>query len=397
MKRRKQSYEAAFKGSLAAALARLNQRVPEAEVCRLCNRLERLHAPHVDLWLANTPPCKLPDIAHELLARCRHNLLVDDPSASLARAQLALLVAEASLEQSSLPTLSQDQVAEALGWVANALRRQEKYAGARYSWSLSFRRLTLGSHDPLLRADLLFRRSSLNIDVGDFQQARLDLAEAEESFYQLGEAHEAARARLQLGRAELYAGHAHLGFKAYTAALRDLDPEREPLLRLFAMEGSLFALVEMGATWLAFGLSDAAEPFFEELAPVPVLRRFRWLRGRLLGINGYLHEARTYLESVRLELIEAGQLVDASVCALDLASVYAGLRKPDTQRALAEEMLPIFNSAGLEREALAAVLVYVDAARNYRASRELMKSVLAKIDPFRKPKPKGRIDGAGEG
>jgi hypothetical protein len=183
-----------------------------------------------------------------------------------------------------------------------------------------------------------------------------------------------------------------LGYRAYLSALRDLDPDREPILRLAAMEGCILALTDLGATWFALGLSDSVEPYFEELAPPAALRLFRWLHGRLLAINGYPHDARSYLEPVRLELIEAGLLVDASVCTLDLAFVYATLRKPDTQRALAEEMLPIFHSAGLEREALAAVLLYVDAARNYRANRDLMKSVLAKIEPFRKPKPKGKVD-----
>jgi tetratricopeptide (TPR) repeat protein len=395
LKRRKRTYEPIFATCLAAALAESKNQIPKAETARLCNRLERLRPTQVDLWLRNTNSfCRL-EVAAELISRCGRFLQHEEPAASIRRASVALAVADR--HESGPSSLAHDFAAEALSWIANAQRRLELFRDAEQTWTLAFARLRTGSQDPLLYHRLVVRRSSLSIDIGNYDQALADLRTAESVISVLSDPHEAARVQLKLGKAASYSGRADQSFRAFSCALRHLDKDRDPDLRLLAMEGSIVALTDLGRVWLAHGLSDAAEPFFTELGGEPQVRRFRWLRGRLLAINGYLHDARTYLEPVRLELIEAGQLVDASICTLDLASVYAGLRKPDTQRALAEEMLPLFHSAGLEREALAAVLLYVDAARNYRANRDLMKSVLAKIDPFRKPKPKGRLDSAEKG
>jgi hypothetical protein len=54
---------------------------------------------------------------------------------------------------------------------------------------------------------------------------------------------------------------------------------------------------------------------------------------------------------------------DAAMVSLDLALLYLREGRSEDVKALAEEMLPIFQAQDVHREALAALLLFQDAAR----------------------------------
>jgi hypothetical protein len=86
-------------------------------------------------------------------------------------------------------------------------------------------------------------------------------------------------------------------------------------------------------------------------------------------------EAITLLDTVRKEFLAEHQALDAALCSLDLALAYARRGDSLLQSRLAEEMIPVFTSLAIEREAMAAFLLYADAARKFRVSLSLVEEV----------------------
>jgi len=67
--------------------------------------------------------------------------------------------------------------------------------------------------------------------------------------------------------------------------------------------------------------------------------------------------------------------LDAALAALDLAGIYAHQGRADDMRRLAEEMLVIFQSLSIQREALAAILLFHQAALLDEAGTQLVQDL----------------------
>ncbi len=78
---------------------------------------------------------------------------------------------------------------------------------------------------------------------------------------------------------------------------------------------------------------------------------------------------------MRKELIERDLGFDAALLSLDLANIYARQGRSAEMRRLAEEMLPIFKSRDIHREAIAALLVFQKSAEMERVTLGLIREV----------------------
>jgi hypothetical protein len=104
------------------------------------------------------------------------------------------------------------------------------------------------------------------------------------------------------------------------------------------------------------------------------------VRGRLhAGLCEYAHAVR-FLEAARQGFVERRMAYDAALAALDLALVYARCRERLKVRELAVQMYPIFVSEGIAREASAALLLFVEAARELRATPESIGEALGQLE-----------------
>ncbi len=90
---------------------------------------------------------------------------------------------------------------------------------------------------------------------------------------------------------------------------------------------------------------------------------------------GRADQAETAYREVRQSFLEQHLDYDAALASLDLAALYATQGRTVEVRRLAEEMLPIFTSRRIHREALAALIVFRRAAEMEEAGVELVRSV----------------------
>ena len=146
-------------------------------------------------------------------------------------------------------------------------------------------------------------------------------------------------------------------------AARLIDGQRQPRL-LFGVR------FNKAANLCRLGRAREAEPIVEEVRDLAErlrndldLVRTLWLEGLVHAGLGRLEQAGTALEQVRCDF--AARLIpyDFALASLDLALLYREQGRSAEVLALADEMLRIFEAADVHREALAAVLLFRDAAR----------------------------------
>jgi tetratricopeptide (TPR) repeat protein len=100
-----------------------------------------------------------------------------------------------------------------------------------------------------------------------------------------------------------------------------------------------------------------------------------WLKGKIDAGLGRGKEARAALEQVRGEFTARENAYDCARVTMDLAVLLLEQGLGRRVRDLAREMLWIFRSQGLSKEALAALKVFCDAARHDAATVELARQV----------------------
>lgn len=168
------------------------------------------------------------------------------------------------------------------------------------------------------------------------------------------------------------------------SAVEALDPRQEPKLSLLAMLYVSGTLGELGQALDGYRLLRSAWPQFEAEEDAWLYQRARWARGRLASDLGKLRTAEKMLSGVRNEFLDSRQRLEAALVSLDLALVYARRDWPEPQRRLADETAPIFQALHLERETLAACLLYVDAAHRQAVTVTLVEDVLRRLEPMRR-------------
>ncbi|HEX7181570.1 MAG TPA: helix-turn-helix transcriptional regulator [Thermoanaerobaculia bacterium] len=106
------------------------------------------------------------------------------------------------------------------------------------------------------------------------------------------------------------------------------------------------------------------------------LWRVRWLEAKVLAGFGQTDEAREALEQVRRAFAAPAIAYDGALVSLELALLH--LKEGDTGRVktLAEEMMWIFEAEGVPDNALAALTVFCQAAKQEAATVDLTQRIL---------------------
>ena len=105
------------------------------------------------------------------------------------------------------------------------------------------------------------------------------------------------------------------------------------------------------------------------------LLRLRWIEGKIAVALGHFTAGEGILRGVRKELLERDLGFDAALLSLDLARIYAEQGRSAEMLHLAEEMIPMFQSRDIHREAFAALLVFQKAAEMERVTLGLIRNV----------------------
>lgn len=105
------------------------------------------------------------------------------------------------------------------------------------------------------------------------------------------------------------------------------------------------------------------------------LLRCRWLQGSIAAGLGKLVEAVADLEYVAGELVARAIAFDAAQACLDLSQLYLRQSRTAEVKRLARQMVAVFKAQGVHREALAAAILFQEAAEQERATVELARKL----------------------
>jgi tetratricopeptide (TPR) repeat protein len=159
--------------------------------------------------------------------------------------------------------------------------------------------------------------------------------------------------------------------EAESHVVRAGDPHQ-----LFALSiNRLVNLLELGRAGEAASGFMAVKDQAARLQSAFHLLRCRWLEGRIAAAFGQTEEAVAAFRQVGEAFTRREVAYDSALVHLELAKLLLEAGRAAEVRALTAQLEPIFVSQGVHREALAAVRLFVDAARKEQATAELAQSV----------------------
>lgn len=318
----------------------------------------------------------------ELLCRTSRGLAGQDPEQAVEIAELAVLVAEGLSEEDAVEERWLYQL-RALAWahLGNARRilgdlpRAETDFGASDQW---WDAGDEGTGDALgYRPAILDLKASLRVDQRRFGEARKLLDEAHDLYIEAGDSHLAGRVLLSQSHACLVNNELDEAIPLIQKAEGLIDPEREPRLLLCARHNLLDNLSKAGR----FAEARAMLPQVQALSGSAGSRldhvRLRWVEARIAAGLGEAGHARDAFSEARQGFLDQGIAYDAALVSLEFAVALLQDGRTDEVRELAAEMIPIFQSQEIHREALAALAVFQAAAAFDQATVELARDVSA--------------------
>ncbi|HYO15640.1 MAG TPA: zf-HC2 domain-containing protein [Thermoanaerobaculia bacterium] len=301
----------------------------------------------------------------ELLIDLSHRILPQSPREAEDLAHLALDVAE----QLRLPAHAAAAVesAKARAWIqlAHAQRLLSDFRQAEQAFQTAELHLSRSWLDPLDEGLLLESKAPLRRAQGRFDEALQMLDSAVAIYREINEPHLHGRALLVKGLTLQYRGgpgDSEASAECFRTSLFLLDGKREPRLVLVGQYNLIRGLYASGRFVEAAALLPEAQKLVQEAGSRSDRLRLEWLAGQIAAAQGRWDEAEAVLLIVRKGFIEDGVAFDAALASLDLASLYARLGRTLEVKRLAAEMLPIFKSLEVPREALAALLFFQQAA-----------------------------------
>lgn len=268
-----------------------------------------------------------------------------------------------------------DLQARAWAYIGNARRRRFDFAAAEEAFQTARSILKQGTGDILERAILLDLRASLRRDQRRFAESRRLLGRAVTIFREAGEQHRAGRALVNLATVHHHAGDPAAGIPLLHQALELIDPEREPRLLLCARHNLIDYHAEIGRFVEAQKLYREARPLYRSFNEPWVQNRRSWVRGKIARGLGQFKQAETRFLAARDGFVKEGIPYDTALVSLELALLYTEQRRTEELKRLAADMVPIFTSRHIHREALAALTFLRQAVEAEQASLEVVVRV----------------------
>lgn len=265
--------------------------------------------------------------------------------------------------------------------LGNSRRVAEDFAGANAAFAKAWELWRAGAEpNPGLLPEwrLLDLEASLRRDQRRFTEA-LDLLERARA---AGEPSKSAVAQILLNKEFVFdqMGDTEGALKALTEAIPLVEASENRRLLFFLRFKQANNLCGLECYAEAAGpLAEArelAEAQMDELSLIRVL----WLEARLVAGQGRPEEAILGLARVWQDFLDHDLPSDAALAALDLAVLWLKAGRLIKVRELAVTMESVFRAKGINREAFAALRLFLDAAKQESASIELAKQAISEIN-----------------
>lgn len=302
-----------------------------------------------------------------------------DASVSEELARLALELS-AHLDEDRYGTEGiEDLRGRAWAYIGNARRVQSDLRGAQEALDRALVHIRQGTREPWERAVWLDLKGSLLRAQRRFDEALQLMNRALLLFLAVGDKHRAGRTLLNMDNVFHHAGRSEEGIPLLYRALELIDPEQEPMLLMMAKHNLVDDLAEAGKYMEAHRLFIQARPLYRRFTESFVEIRRLWVEGKIVRGLGQPEKAEQLLIAARNGCVEQGSPYDLALVSLELAGLYAERGKSADLKKLATEMVPIFSSLQVQREALAAFHLWHQAVQAETAGAELAARVMSAL------------------
>lgn len=314
----------------------------------------------------------------EILLEQAHEAGFREPARSVELARLGVAIADRPAAERSEEKGGEGlQGLRARAWaqLGNALRVSSDIAGADRAFEIAIGLLDPVRVTPHETARVLDLEASLRKDQRRFAEASRLMDRVIAIYRKLGQRGLLGRSLQQKSTICGESGDLEGEIALLRRALELLNPEEEPRVFLAARHNLIYALCESGRYREAFALLFHTRPLYLKQGDRLNLLRLRWVEGTVArGLQRYEQAAVAFRE-VREAFLELGLDYDAALASLDLAEVYATQGRTSDVRRLADEMLEVFRSREIHREAMSALSFLQQAASAQRAGLILVREV----------------------
>lgn len=316
-----------------------------------------------------------------------------DIARALELAELGVEVADCLDTGFYGPRLVSDARALGSAIAGNAHRVAGDLFGAERALRAASDFVDRGTGDLTVQAEVLSFLASLRTDQSRFTDA-VSLLERSVTIYRnLSMQELEARSLVKLGRAVGHGGQPDRAVELLEQAVGLLGDSDDSNLAFLARHNIVAFLNDAGEHQKAARSLKAILPEYDKLADDrPLQIRRRWLEGRIHEGLGELDEAATALREVRSIFAEEERAFDNALVTLDLAAVYLQMGETAKVQRLAEEMYPVFRSQDVHRHAVAALILFKQAAATEAATVGLVRDLSsyltrARNNPYLKYEP----------
>jgi tetratricopeptide (TPR) repeat protein len=189
--------------------------------------------------------------------------------------------------------------------------------------------------------------------------------------------HLAGKSLILKAGAHIEQGDAGAAVQALHQANGLINPERDPRLVLCIRHNLVDNLSKMGRHVEAANLLPELRELAAAQGGAMDHLRLRWVEGRVAADLGKHERARQLLNGVRQTFLNDENPYEAALATLDLVVPYLEEGNTVEVRVLADEMVAVFRAHNVPREALAAILLFQEAAHREAATAELAREVAA--------------------
>ncbi len=302
---------------------------------------------------------------------------LQDPERGEELGRLALRIADLLDDDLYGVDQVEDLRARAWAYIGNARRIRYDLQGAEEAFQQSLFHLQRGTGDLFEQAVLLDLKASLRRSQRQFDSALKFLRKAIALFLEIGDRDRAGRSLINLSLALLYAGRAEESIPVLYRSLDLIDPRQDPRLLLIARHNLILMLTEASRFIEARRAYRDTRPLYRRFPDAWTQNRRRWVKGKIARGLGQLEQAETLFLVVRDGFLAEGIPYDTALVSLEIALLYAEQGRTAELKRLAAEMVPIFASRKIHREALAALAFFRQAAQAEQAGVEVVKQVAA--------------------
>lgn len=345
---------------------------------KLCQELLALDPDARRHAIREDPAYHRVDLVEELLDRS-WQARSEDPEASEQLGVAALLV----LDQLGGPVRDGlrlfDLRARAWATIANARRIRFDVTAAQEAFETAEKHLAQGTRDPRQRADLLRQKSVFLRERHQLQEAET-LADQALAIYRWAQDREGEckclinKANLREIRGDLQAAEEIL-----EKAEDLLAPSFDPYLKMCVRLSRVYYLSIAGEAEAALALLPEARELARDVGKRLDRLRLRWTEARIAMGLGETERAETLFREVRDGFLEENIGYDAALVSLELATLLLEQNRVAETKDLAGEMLRVFESLDIRREAFAALIMFHKAALQERATVEMARDLVRSL------------------